>query len=55
MANILMKSGEIREIPDEEMLSFLEENRNFIQIRHSVRIRPIKRKKTAEIQRHGTK
>jgi hypothetical protein len=42
MANVLMKSGEIREIADEEMLSFLEENRDLIQIRHYPGRRPIK-------------
>ena len=35
MANILMKSGEIREVSNEKMLSFLEENRDLIQTRHS--------------------
>ena len=55
MANVLMKSGEIREIPDEEMLSFLEENRDLIQIRHSARTRPVKREEIAEIQLTSTK
>jgi hypothetical protein len=55
MANILMKSGEIREIADEEMLSFLEENRDLIQIRHSARKRPVKREKISEIQLTSTK
>ena len=37
-----MKSGEIREVPDEEMMVFLEENRDLIQIRHYPGRRPIK-------------
>jgi hypothetical protein len=55
MPTVLMKSGEIREIADEEMLSFLEENRDLIQIRHSARKRPVKREETAEIQLTSTK
>ena len=55
MPNVLMKSGEIREISDEEMLSFLEENRDLIQIRYSARKRPVKREETAEIQLTSTK
>ena len=42
MVNFLMKSGEIREVPDEEMMVFLEENRDLIQIRHYPGRRPIK-------------
>ena len=55
MPNVLMKSGEVREISDEEMLSFLEENRDLIQIRYSARKRPVKREETAEIQLTSTK
>jgi hypothetical protein len=44
MANILMKSGEIREVSDEKILSFLEENRDLIQTRHSARRRPVKKR-----------
>jgi hypothetical protein len=50
MANILMKSGEIREVSDEKMLSFLEENRDLIQTRHSARRRLVKKEETAEVQ-----
>ena len=50
MANILMKSGEIREVSDEKILSFLEENRDLIQVRHSARRRPVKKEETAEVQ-----
>ena len=45
-----MKSGEIREVSDEEMLSFLEENRDLIQVRHSPRRRPVKKEENTEIQ-----
>lgn len=38
MPKVLMKDGEFREIPDEEMLSFLHQNR------HSLRKRPIMEK-----------
>jgi hypothetical protein len=55
MANILMKSGEIREISDEKMLSFLGENRDLIQARRSVRRRPVKREEIAEAQLTGTR
>jgi hypothetical protein len=55
MANILMKSGEIREFSGEKMLSFLQENRDLIQIRHSARRRPVKKEETAEIQLTGTR
>ena len=37
-----MKSGETKEVPDDEMLSFLEENRDLIQIQHHPGRRPIK-------------
>ena len=50
MASILMKSGEIREVSGEKMLSFLEENRDLIQIRHSARRRPVKKEENTEIQ-----
>lgn len=39
MVTFLMKSGETKEIADEDMLSFLEENRDSIQIQHSERVR----------------
>ena len=55
MANILMKSGEIREISDKKMLSFLEENRDLIQTRHSARRRPVKKEETLEVQLTGTR
>ncbi|MFM7440261.1 MAG: hypothetical protein ACKO2V_16970 [Snowella sp.] len=50
MANILMKSGEIREVSSEKMLSFLEDNRDLIQTRHSARRRPVKKEENTEIQ-----
>ena len=50
IANILMKSGEIREVSGEKMLSFLEENRDLIQVRHSTRRRSVKKEETAEVQ-----
>jgi len=55
MASILMKSGEIREVSGEKMLSFLEENRDLIQARHSARRRPVKKEETAEVQLTGTR
>ncbi|GFE71215.1 hypothetical protein [Chroococcus sp. FPU101] len=39
MPRVLMKNGEFREIPDEEMLSFLSENRDQIQDRYLPRKR----------------
>lgn len=39
MPRVLMKNGEFREIPEEEMLSFLSENRDQIQDRQSPRKR----------------
>jgi len=55
MASILMKSGEIREVSGEKMLSFLEENRDLIQARHSARRRPVKKEEIAEAQLTGTR
>ncbi len=48
MPKVLMKDGEFREVPDEEMLSFLQQNRDLIQNRHSLRKRPIKRADSPE-------
>ena len=31
MAAVLLKTGEFREIPDHQLISFLEENRDLIQ------------------------
>jgi hypothetical protein len=43
MATVLLKTGEFREIPDDQLISFLEENRDLIQDRQSPRKRAIKR------------
>jgi hypothetical protein len=40
---VLLKTGEFREIPDDQLESFLEENRDLIQDRQSHRERPIKK------------
>lgn len=39
MPRVLMKNGEFKEIPDEDMLSFLSENRDQIEDRQSPRKR----------------
>ena len=43
MATVLLKTGEFQEIPDDQLISFLEENRDLIQDRQSTRKRAIKR------------
>lgn len=43
MATVLLKTGEFQEIPDDQLISFLEENRDLIQDRQSPRKRAIKR------------
>jgi len=43
MATVLLKTGEFREIPDDQLISFLQENRDLIQDRQSRRKRAIKR------------
>jgi hypothetical protein len=48
MPRVFMKSGEVREVPDEEMLSFLQENRDLIQNCHSARQRRIKKSESSE-------
>ena len=40
---VLLKTREIREIPDDQIESFLEENQDLIQDRQSPRKRPIKK------------
>jgi hypothetical protein len=55
MATILMKNGEVVEVPDEEMLSFLQQNRDSIQNRQSLRKRPVKRDESSEAQITSTK
>ena len=40
---VLLKTGEIREIPDDQLESFLEENQDLIQDRQSSRKRPIRK------------
>ncbi|ELP55378.1 hypothetical protein NIES298_18170 [Microcystis aeruginosa NIES-298] len=43
MAAVLLKTGEFQEIPDDQLISFLEKNRDLIQDRQSPRKRVIKR------------
>jgi hypothetical protein len=43
MATVLLKTGEFREIPDDQLEPFLEENRDLIQDRQSPRKRPIRK------------
>jgi len=43
MAAVLLKTGEFQEIPDDQLISFFEENRDLIQDRQSPRKRAIKR------------
>ncbi|GBL08615.1 hypothetical protein MSj_00088 [Microcystis aeruginosa Sj] len=43
MATVLLKTGEFREIPDDQLISFLQENQDLIQNRQSPRKRAIKR------------
>ena len=43
MATVLLNTGEFREIPDDQLISFLQENRDLIQDRQSPRKRAIKR------------
>ena len=43
MATVLLKTGEFQEIPDDQLISFLEENRDLIQDRQLPRKRAIKR------------
>lgn len=40
---VLLKTGEIREIPDDQIESFLEKNQDLIQDRQSSRKRPIRK------------
>jgi hypothetical protein len=48
MPTVLMKNGDIKEVPDEEMLSFLHQNRDLIQNRYSPRRRRIKKASPSE-------
>lgn len=41
MTQVLLKTGKLIEISDEEMLTFLEDNKNLIQDRKSTRKRKI--------------
>jgi len=43
MATVLLNTGEFQEIPDDQLISFFEENRDLIQDRPSPRKRAIKR------------
>lgn len=40
---VLVKTGEIKEIPDDQLESFLKENQDLIQDRQSSRKRPIRK------------
>lgn len=40
---VLLKTGEMREIPDDQLESFLQENQDLIQDRQSLRKRPIRK------------
>ncbi len=55
MATVLLKNGEVKEIPDDEMLSFLQENRDLIENQQSPRRRPIKRVESANVSSTNTK
>ena len=55
MPTVVLKNGEVKEIPDDEMLSFLQENRDLIQNRHSPRKRPIKIEESADSPITSTK
>ena len=48
MPQVLLKTGELREIPSEEMLTFLQENRDLIEDRKGTRKRKIKRPELIE-------
>lgn len=50
MPTVKMKNGEFKEIPADEMKSFLEKNRDLIQNRYSDRKRPIKRSESLEAE-----
>ncbi|WP_013324618.1 hypothetical protein [Gloeothece verrucosa] len=50
MPTVLMKNGELLEVPDDQMLSFLEKNRDSIQQRYSPRKRPIKRSDSSSVE-----
>lgn len=45
--NCLMKDGTVKEVPENEALSFLEENRDKIQVQHNPNRRPMKKDKSA--------
>lgn len=55
MPRILRKNGEFREIPEQEMLSFLLENRDEIQDRQSPRKRRTFRSELSETNTTSTK
>jgi hypothetical protein len=55
MATVLLNTGEVREVPDNEMLIFLQQNRELIQNRQSPRKRPIKTEESVEIPITNTK
>jgi len=48
MPTVQMKNGELKEVADDQMLLFLQENRDLIQDRQSAHRRPIKKSKSPE-------
>jgi hypothetical protein len=55
MATVLLKTGEFREIPDDQLISFLGGNRELIQDRQSPRKRAIKRPISSNVTSTSTK
>lgn len=55
MATVLLNTGEFREIPDDQLISFLQENRDLIQDRQSPRKRAIKRPISSNVTSTSTK
>jgi hypothetical protein len=55
MATVLLKTGEFQEIPDDQLISFLEENRDLIQDRQSPRKRAIRRPISSKVTTTSTK
>ena len=40
MPQVLLKTGEIKEVPDDQLLTFLQENRDLIQSQKEVVVKP---------------
>lgn len=55
MPAVLMKNREVLEVSDDEMLSFLQKNRDSIQDNYSPRKRPIKRSDSSKLEITSTK